>query len=414
MNSLSAVSRTLPSVRDTWCATFLAVLCTTTAVAADPDVEVVTMSGQTVSGRLTAWTPSRLTVHGESQTSVPTTDVWTVTFPDHLIRPVEGDWLVLANGDRLAASIHRVRDDRADANWTTAPLRNAWSGPLESVSALVFNLPAAPRLRRQWLAAIENAPAGSDQIQFVTGDRLQGEFTQLDGQQIAITASFGATQLDRQRVRWVRLDRDLQTFPDVKSPSWRIWLTDGSRITATDCKPGDNLNVRLTLPVGGAFALPWHEIARLQRFAENVVPLSSRAPRAMSYKPYLSGERTLRRDCNVLGSPLVVRGQEAAVGLGMASAMSATYRIEPEDQEFRAQVGLDDSAEGRGSARFRIVLDGRTVWESDEITGQMPLVRCPAVSLAGAKELTLLVDYGNSGDVGDHADWCDAVIVRAE
>jgi hypothetical protein len=235
----------------------------------------------------------------------------------------------------------------------------------------------------------------------------------LDGQQIAVTASFGATQLDRQRVRWVRLDRELQSFPDIKPPWWCAWLTDGSRITAANCRPGDNLDVQLTLPLGGSFAVPWHEIVRLQRFGREIVPLSGRAPQSVTYTPYLSGERTVRRDRNVLGSPLVVRGMEAAVGLGMVSAMTATYRIEPEDREFRAQVGIDDAAEGRGSARFRILLDGRTVWESEEITGQTPLATCPPVSLGGAKELTLQVDFGDSADVGDYADWCHAVIIGA-
>ena len=28
--------------------------------------------------------------------------------------------------------------------------------------------------------------------------------------------------------------RDLLTFPDVKGPWWVVWLTDGSRLTATD------------------------------------------------------------------------------------------------------------------------------------------------------------------------------------
>jgi hypothetical protein len=389
-------------------------LLTSAASAADPETEVVTTSGATVAGRLTEWTASQLVIRGDVAHTLPAADVWTITFPAHRLRPVEGDWLILANGDRVAASVRRVRDNRVDAEWTTAPLRPRWSGPLESVSALVFNLPAAPRLRRLWLAAIENAPAGADQIQFVTGERLVGEFTHLEGQQIAMTASFGATQLERQRVRWVRLDRELQSFPDVETPWWCVWLTDGSRITATDCRPGENLDVQLALPLGGSFAVPWHEVARLQRFGREIAPLSRRTPKSTSYTPYLSGERTLHRDRNVQGSPLVVRGTEAAVGLGMVSAMSATYRIEPQDREFRAQIGIDDAAEGKGSARFRILLDGRATWESDEITGQSPLATCPPVSLKGAKELTLQVDFGDAGDVGDYADWLDAVIVRGE
>jgi hypothetical protein len=375
-------------------------------------VEILTRGHQTLTGRLTQWTADGIVVENEAVTKLATTDIASLRFPEHRLRPVEGDWLILANGDRLAASPQHVRDDEATAAWTSAPLRLAWTGPLESVAALVFHLPAAPRLRRQWLAAIENAPAGADRVQFVTGDPLSGQFEQLDGLQIAFKASFGPTPLDRQRVRWVRFDRDLQSFPKLKDAYWIVWLTDGSRITATDCRPSDNLDVQFALPLGGSLLCAQHEVVRLQRFDDRVVPLSRRQPTNVTYTPYLSGQRALRADRNVLGSPLIVRGVEAAVGLGMASAMTATYRVEPGDKEFRANVGLDDAAEGRGSARFRVEVDGRTVWTSDEVTGAMALIACPPVSLVGAKELALHVDFGQVGDVGDYADWCDAVIVR--
>ena len=377
--------------------------------AAEPLVELVTRADETVTGQLTAWTPQALTVDSRN---VPSTDLFELRFPDHRVRTVEGDWLVLANGDRVAASVRQVQDDVAEAAWTAAPLRPNWSGPLETVSAFVFNFPAAPRIRRDWLAALEHTPAGHDHLQFITGERLQGEFARLEGQQITLSASFGDTQLDRRRVRWLRFDRDLVTTPGIKGVYWLVWLTDGSRLTATDVRPGENIDVELALAVGGTFHIAWHQLARLQRFDDRLVPLSRRTPTATTYTPYLSGQRTLRRNQNVLGSPIVVRGVESAVGLGMASGMTATYAIEPGDREFRAWVGIDDAAEGQGNARFQVLLDGRLHWESEELTGQSSRVPVPPVPLTGAKTLTLQVDYAQTGDVGDHADWGDAVIVR--
>jgi hypothetical protein len=379
------------------------------AAAADIDVELTSRTGEIVTGQLRKWTPQQLTIDSQS---IPVSDLFELRFPEHRVRTVEGDWIILANGDRVAASVQAVKDDVAEATWTAAPLRPQWSGPLESVSAFVFSFPAAPRVRRDWLAALEHSPAGHDHVQFITGERLQGEFSQLEGQQIAITASFGATQLDRQRVRWLRFDRDLATYPVVKGAYWIVWLTDGSRLTAKDCKPGDNFDVQLTLPVGGSFNIAWHQIARLQRFDARLSPLSRRTPTATTYTPYLSGQRTLQRNLNLLGSPLVVRGVEHAVGLGMTSAMTATYQLEAGDKEFRAGVGIDDAAEGRGSCRFRVLVDAQSVWHSEEITGQTARVTIPPISLTGAKSLTLQVEFGESGDVGDYADWCDAVIVR--
>jgi len=394
-----------------WGIFVLVVAIASPVFAADPAIELTTRGNDTVTGRLTEWTADRLQIIGDAAYSIAPNEIFSLSFPEHSIRPIEGGWLILANGDRIAAAARRISDDKVEAQWTAAPLRPAWNGPLESVSAVVFNFPSAPRIRREWLSAFENTPGGSDQVQFITGDRVQGELSSLEGLQISVKTSFGATQLDRQRVRWLRLDRDLLTVPKLERTCWFVWLTDGSRLTANDVRPDRNLEVTLKLPIGGAFNVAWNQIARLQHFDEKLSSLSQRTPVKTNYKPYLSGERSLRRDRNVLGSPLVVRGTESAVGLGMMSAMSATYRIEPGDAEFRARVGIDDTADGRGSARFRVQLDGQTVWESDEITGRMPGVPVPAQTLTGHKELTLQVDFGNAGDVGDYADWCDAVIV---
>ena len=35
-----------------------------------------------------------------------------------------------------------------------------------------------------------------------------------------------------------------------------------------------------------------------------------------------------------------------------------------------------------------------------------------SIDLAGAKQLDLVVDYGEAGDVMDHADWLNARLVK--
>jgi hypothetical protein len=389
-------------------------------LAADVAVQVTNSAGQVGHGVLQAWTAEHLRISGTESITLPMAEIATISFPEHSVRPVEGDWLILANGDRMALSVQRIEDDQvaaqrpelAPALRLAQPLLSHWNGPLESVAAFVFNWPSAPSLRRQWLADLENVPPGEDWVQFLTGDRLSGEVRGLDGLQVAVSAPFGDTHLDRRRIRWIRLDRELTSFPPLTPPYWFVWLTDGSRLTATTLRPGPNLDVELSLPVGEPVRIAWNGLVRVQQINARRVPLSARQPKSTTYTPYLSGARQLRVNRNVLGGPLSVRGWESAVGLGMCSAMSATYPVEPTDREFRAAVGIDDAAEGRGSARFRIVVDGRAVWDSGEITGRMPRVECPPVSLRGARELTLQVDFGAFGDVGDYANWCDTFIVR--
>ena len=75
-------------------------------------------------------------------------------------------------------------------------------------------------------------------------------------------------------------------------------------------------------------------------------------------------------------------------------------------------VGIDDAASGAGSVRFGIELDGQRKWDSQEVTGRSARLDVPPVNLAGARKLTLIVDFGANADIADYANWCDAVIVR--
>ena len=81
-------------------------------------------------------------------------------------------------------------------------------------------------------------------------------------------------------------------------------------------------------------------------------------------------------------------------------------------RRFQATIGIDDDTQGKGSARFEVLVDGKSVYKSDDLTGASPPVVLDRISLVGAKTLTLRVDYGELADIQDHADWCDAMLVK--
>jgi hypothetical protein len=89
-----------------------------------------------------------------------------------------------------------------------------------------------------------------------------------------------------------------------------------------------------------------------------------------------------------------------------------TYRLDGKYRRFRATLGIDDAAAGQGSVTFEVLVDGTSVFRSDVLTGTSPAVALERIDLAGAKLLTLRVDYATDADIGDHADWCDALLVR--
>jgi hypothetical protein len=77
---------------------------------------------------------------------------------------------------------------------------------------------------------------------------------------------------------------------------------------------------------------------------------------------------------------------------------------------FRAAVGLDDSAGGRGDCLARVRVDGETRFEQRVRSGADAVeVRLP---IAGAKEITLEVDEGEGHDLADHLNWANARLIR--
>lgn len=383
-----------------------------TASAAETLAEIVTLTNERVAGTIRAWTPDRITLSADVPRDVATTDLVSIRFPKHPRRLSVGPCVVLINGDRFAVTPGRTRDEQLSATWTQAPLRPEAVFPLEHVAAVLFTTTPGHVEALGTLAEFGRIRSGHDTVRLVAGDRLTGEFEQLDLGFLEIAAPVGPLKLDRSGVQWLALDPDLAAPLPVKPDRWIAFLTDGSRITATQCVPRPDLTVELVPLVGGKVTVPWHEIARLQRITPRIVPLSERKPVDVQYVPYLSGQQALMRDRSAVGSPLMMRGEEFATGLGMRSLMRVTYAVEPGDQWFFSQTGLDDAARGLGSCRFRIELDESEVWASGEMTGLSEPLRTPRIDVQSRQRLTLVVDFGDRGDVGDLADWADATLLR--
>ena len=82
-------------------------------------------------------------------------------------------------------------------------------------------------------------------------------------------------------------------------------------------------------------------------------------------------------------------------------------------QRFEALVGLDDQTGQGGSVRIKVLVDGKPQelgWDKELTSRDQPLpIR---VGVAGAKELTLVVEFGERGSVNDHVNWADARLVK--
>lgn len=123
-----------------------------------------------------------------------------------------------------------------------------------------------------------------------------------------------------------------------------------------------------------------------------------------------------RRDRCVQGTELQAAGQVHARGLGVHAPSRLTFVLDPPGRALRGSVAIDDSARvnppaARGSVVFRVLGDGKTLWESPLMRGGDAPLALPPLDLTGVRELVLEADP--HGDfAGDRADWLALRLVR--
>ncbi|MGE5137016.1 MAG: NPCBM/NEW2 domain-containing protein [Gemmatimonadota bacterium] len=132
--------------------------------------------------------------------------------------------------------------------------------------------------------------------------------------------------------------------------------------------------------------------------------------------PFVSatnGFGPVERDMNVGGSgandggPITIGGVSYAKGLGTNAVSSVVIDVPAGCTTFASDVGVDDSAGGRGSVTFTVLADGNQVAATGVMTGGQPAQHLSA-SISGASTLTLNVGDAGDGIGHDNADWADA------
>ena len=116
---------------------------------------------------------------------------------------------------------------------------------------------------------------------------------------------------------------------------------------------------------------------------------------------------------SVDGHPIFIDGKRFEHGFGTHANSTLGIELHGKAERFTAIVGVDDEVGQRGSVVFKIVGDGKTLWESGVLKGGDPAKEV-SVDLHGVNKLLLLVGDAADDMNYDHADWADAQIVMTE
>ena len=219
--------------------------------------------------------------------------------------------------------------------------------------------------------------------------------------------------MPRERVQALLFSTELARGRKPRSSYRQLVLTNGARLSVrTRELAGDD--IRATTLTGASVRIPMRALAAINVYNGPAVYLSDLTPQTYEHTPYLGVRWPLANDHSVAGGDLRLGGGDLRQGHRHAQPQPRDYA--------RFRRGHAVRGGRRVGRRYRpvaatctiqVLADGKPLLDLPVGAGRIgdppkPL-RLPLP--AGAKELTLFVDFGRGGDVQDHVDWADARII---
>jgi hypothetical protein len=190
-----------------------------------------------------------------------------------------------------------------------------------------------------------------------------------------------------------------------------VWAVASIRLA------GDQLE--WTTPLGIKMSRPIGSLARLDFSRGKVIYLSDLTPESVQWVPYFSaGKETPaqvslfapRKDRSLESGPLQLDSIRYSKGLAIHSRTTLVYRLPDRYRRFSAVVGIDDLVRPQGNVRLVISGDDRVLLEI--MVGGAEPARRVDLDMTAVRRLTIVADFGDDFDVGDHLDLCDARLLK--
>lgn len=397
------------------------VLLTQLVAAAPPEAELHVLSGETLYGRLTELSRERIVfTTKDGPKTVRPDDVLQLTFhaAGNGAARAAGNkvWVTLADGSTLVGSEFTSADGQASL--VTAD--GATIGMATSALAVVRLRALTEAAAEQWATILEEEHASDllvvrkdDSIDFLEGivrdvDTEKVQF-ELDGEVLPVKR----TKLDG--FVYYHANR-----PDLPAPACRVTTTDGAQLAARSVTLGDE-GWQVTTRGGMELSVPLTSLARLDYSQGKVVYLSDLDwdAKRSRWEPYfgeLAPESALeqfyapRRDRGFETQQLMLGRTPFAKGLALRSRTELVYRLPDGFRRLTAVIGIDDAVGDAGDVHVVIRGGDRVLYEADLTGGTAPVPL--DLDIQGVRELTLLVDFGQDGDVSDYVNLGDAKVIK--
>jgi hypothetical protein len=321
--------------------------------------------------------------------------------------------LLFTNGDCTP-----VRDCKLDGEKLCFRLDGkddaAQQAPLSAVSVYWLAPPGEreerDKLRRRWAADKRTR----DVIRLRNGDAVEGILTDLDDSTAKLEFDGKKTTIELSKVAAITFSTELAFLPKAKAAYGRVILANGARLSLAKVECTDGQTIAATTLFNTKLNIPVEELVALYMYQGKAVYLSDLKPSRIEGKPFGNLDWPPVADGSVSGLDLRLAGSAYDKGMGLHSDSRVSYNLAGGYRWFEAVVGLEEQSDGRkGSARVKVLVDGKPqpIEGDEELTSKskpLPI----RLDVQGAKELTLVVEFGKRGDVLGRVNWVDARVIK--
>jgi hypothetical protein len=260
-------------------------------------------------------------------------------------------------------------------------------------------------------APAEQRPS-DDVVSLANNDQVHGIITAMDGTKVSVQTDNGNTDIPLTSVKLIAF----AAAAGKRQPhqSFRISLDDGTAIAAQAISL-DAGTLHFIIPGNAPSTIDLAHVSAIEQINGPVSWLSVRPPAENVYMPFISPGQAwpARMDRSVTGDVLRFRDQTFARGIGVHAYSRLTWPLEGAWTAFRTQYAIDgDDAEALAAdVTLRIKLDGKVVYEQPHVHGGdlSPVI---VQQLAGAKTLTLEVDFGDRMDTRARLNWIEPALLK--
>jgi NPCBM/NEW2 domain-containing protein len=310
----------------------------------------------------------------------------------------------LRGGGKIFATSVTVVSEKCRIEWSGGdPL----SPSFDLVRAIRFD-PATASAEFEKALATPSAELDRVFIKNDTGklSSIVGLIDSLDAEQLTIAVDGQDHRVPRAKLFGIVV---AQPAANELRPRCLISFRDGSTLGGVTLSlAGDR--AAIGFPAGGAAEFAWSAAAHVTIRSRRVAFLSDLKPIAEEQQAIVTLPQPAQRDKSVWGKPLTLGSRTYEKGLGVHARSSLTFATEKKWDTLAATIGLDAEASGKGDCVFVVLADGETVL-TRPMKGNQPPEEIQ-LSIAGRDQITLVVEPGDGLDLADHADWCDARLIK--